>query len=152
MSSSSAGILLALGKLLASVTFASILLGALVPANGNQCGPPCVPGDEEIMSPKEHGTSSVPVMKKLRWKCSWKEADRICNYNRHYVENSGYWETTTFLHETKDARSKGQPIEFYDSNTGRLLFTAPVGRSWNAFIAESKNHGWPSFRDEEVRK
>lgn len=41
-------------------------------------------------------------------------------------------------------------ITFYDSVTGKPLFVAPRGRSWNSFISESKKHGWPSFRDEEV--
>lgn len=43
-------------------------------------------------------------------------------------------------------------MEFYDSNTGKLLFTAPLDRSWDSFLAESKRHGWPSFRDKEVSK
>ena len=30
---------------------------------------PCVIGDEEIMSPKAHGTSATPVMDNLRWEC-----------------------------------------------------------------------------------
>ena len=34
--------------------------------------------------------------------------------------------------------------------TGKSLFRAPVGRSLGDFIVESENHGWPSFRDEEV--
>ena len=41
-------------------------------------------------------------------------------------------------------------ITFYDSNTGEPLFVAPKGRSWDSFVRESKVHGWPSFRDEEV--
>ena len=41
-------------------------------------------------------------------------------------------------------------MHFYDSNTGKLLFTAPIGRSWEDFLAESRHHGWPSFRDQEV--
>jgi peptide methionine sulfoxide reductase MsrB len=41
-------------------------------------------------------------------------------------------------------------MKFYDSNTGKLLFTAPINRSWNEFLTESKYHGWPSFRDQEV--
>lgn len=32
-------------------------------------GDPCVMGDEEIMSPKAHGTSATPVMENLRWEC-----------------------------------------------------------------------------------
>ena len=41
-------------------------------------------------------------------------------------------------------------ITFYDTVTGKPLFVAPKGRSWAAFVKESKAHGWPSFRDEEV--
>merc|ERR1712224_973837 len=39
---------------------------------------------------------------------------------------------------------------FYDSNTGNELFTAPEGRSFEQFVKESRVHGWPSFRDDEV--
>ena len=39
---------------------------------------------------------------------------------------------------------------YYDSVTGLPLFRAPVGRSFEEFLEESKAHGWPSFRDEEV--
>ncbi len=42
------------------------------------------------------------------------------------------------------------PITFYDSNTGKPLFIAPKGRTFDDFINESSEHGWPSFRDEEV--
>lgn len=108
---------------------------------------PCVMGDESIMSPKAHGTSIVPVQSELRWGCDRKTADRICNYNRHYAEHSGYWETTNFIEEE---RSHGGEITFYDSNTGKPLFVAPRGRSFDQFLLESRNHGWPSFRDEEV--
>ena len=34
--------------------------------------------------------------------------------------------------------------------SSKPLFIAPQGRSWADFIKESKAHGWPSFRDEEV--
>ena len=36
------------------------------------------------------------------------------------------------------------------SVTGKPLFSAPRGRTFEAFVKESKVHGWPSFRDEEV--
>lgn len=39
---------------------------------------------------------------------------------------------------------------YYDSVTGKLLYTAPRGRTFEEFKAESKSHGWPSFRDSEV--
>ena len=110
--------------------------------------PPCVMCDESVMSQKAHGTSAVPVQKNLRWSCDEQTADNICNFNRHYAERGGYWErSTTFLKE--EGMTEGDVL-FHDSNTGKQLFTAPVGRSWESFVRESKQHGWPSFRDSEV--
>ncbi|MGK3745445.1 MAG: peptide methionine sulfoxide reductase MsrB [Bacillariaceae sp.] len=103
--------------------------------------------EESVMSQKGHGTSQSPVQKELRWNCDNETADRICNFNRHYAEFGGYWESTTFLSSVKDT---DQPINFYDSVTGELLFKAPIGRTMDEFVKESKSHGWPSFRDEEV--
>ena len=101
---------------------------------------------EDVMSQKAHGTSEKPVQKNLRWKCDYDTADRICNFNRHYAEYAGYWTSTTFLNEV----DRENPTEYYDSVTGKLLFTAPVGRTMEEFLKESQSHGWPSFRDEEV--
>ena len=41
-------------------------------------------------------------------------------------------------------------MTYYDSITGKALFKAPMGRTMEVFIEESKRHGWPSFRDDEV--
>ena len=109
---------------------------------------PCVMGDESIMAQKSHGTSAKPVQNKLRWGCKVDLADRICNFNRHYAENAGYWLQTSFLND--EAQSAGD-LTFYDSVTGKPLFTAGKERSWDAFVKESKSHGWPSFRDSEVK-
>ena len=91
--------------------------------------------------------------------------------NRHYAENAGYWLQTSFLND--EAQSAGD-LTFYDSVrvphtassgeppraspnpepdqvTGKPLFTAGKERSWDAFVKESKSHGWPSFRDSEVK-
>jgi hypothetical protein len=58
------------------------------------------------------------------------------SFGSHYAEFSGYFEgRTKFLQEAKNST---QPIEFYDSNTGKLLFTAPIGRSMDDFLIESK--------------
>lgn len=105
-------------------------------------------GDESIMCRKKHGTSNTPVQSDLRWSCDPKLADRICNYNRHFAESSGYWRKTNFLKE--EGASNDKEITFYDSNTGKALFIAPKGRTMQEFIVESSSHGWPSFRDEEV--
>ena len=93
------------------------------------------------------GTSATPVQKDLRWNCDAQTADRICNFNRHYAEFAGYWEQTSFLKDESEASGE---ISFYDSNTGNELFTAPKGRSFEQFVKESRVHGWPSFRDDEV--
>lgn len=50
----------------------------------------------------------------------------------------------------KSIKDEEGPIKFYDSVTGAHLFTAPIGRSMEDFIKESRSHGWPSFRDQEV--
>jgi len=103
-------------------------------------------GGEEIMSEKVHGTSEKAVMKELKWGCDYATADRICNFNRHYAEHAGYWQTTDYL----DQVDKSEPTKYYDAVTGNHLFTAPVGRDMESYLNESTKHGWPSFRDEEV--
>jgi peptide methionine sulfoxide reductase MsrB len=45
---------------------------------------------------------------------------------------------------------RSRETTFYDSVTGRPLFVAPRGRSFAEWEAESRDHGWPSFRDAEV--
>lgn len=65
--------------------------------------------------------------------------------NDCYISVSGYFETTKFMN---DAKANSGEINFYDSNTGKLLFTAPKGRTLEEFLVESRAHGWPSFRGE----
>lgn len=109
-----------------------------------------VVGDESIMKAKAHGTSETPVQTDLRWGCDFDTADRICNYNRHYAEFSGYFQRKTTFVKDAQSKSEGEEITFYDSNTGKALFYAPRGRTMDAFLKESAAHGWPSFRDSEV--
>jgi peptide methionine sulfoxide reductase MsrB len=92
------------------------------------------------------------VQTDLRWGSSAETADRICCFNRHYAEHSGYFQQTAFFGspEARKAESDNSPITFYDSVTGNPLFRAPVGRTWAEFRRESIAHGWPSFRDSEV--
>ena len=61
------------------------------------------------------------------------------------------WEATFNRPDFEDVvlNAKG-PITFYDSVTGKPLFVAPMDRSAQQFVQESKIHGWPSFRDQEV--
>jgi len=133
--------------LLLAIRWASSVC-ALFGGRAAKCEAPCVPGDESIMRPKNHGTSDKPAQTDLRWQCSAAIADRICNFNRRYAEHSGYWEDeATFLHEES---ADTAPITFYDSNRGKPLFRAPgPSRTWDDFVEESRKHGWPSFRDED---
>ena len=39
---------------------------------------------------------------------------------------------------------------YYDAVSGLPMFKAPIGRSVSDFLHESRDHGWPSFRDAEV--
>ena len=104
---------------------------------------------EEVMKEKAHGTCEKPVQADLKYGCDFSTADRICCFNRHYAEYSGYAfkEPRTWVQEIQDVSG---PVTYYDSVTGKPLFKAPVGRSVQDFIDESKKHGWPSFRDDEV--
>jgi peptide methionine sulfoxide reductase MsrB len=119
------------------------------PSNGSDV---IVSGDESIMSKTAHGTSTNPVQNNLKWNADRALSDRICNFNRHGAERSGYWtQNSTFLTSTEaDTMLQGEEVTFLDSNTGKSLFIAPRGRTAEEFIKESKAHGWPSFRDEEV--
>lgn len=111
-------------------------------------GAPVVMGTEAMMADKGtgHGTSTLPCQTNLRWNCDPDTANRICNYNRHYAEYGGYWKTTNFLKEV----DRTVQTVYYDSVSGKPLFVAPVGRSFEEFARESDSHGWPSFRDQEV--
>ena len=62
------------------------------------------------------------------------------------AQHAGYWTGTSFLSEV----DRSGETTFYDSVTGKPLFVAPRGRSFAEWEAESRSHGWPSFRDSEV--
>jgi peptide methionine sulfoxide reductase MsrB len=107
-------------------------------------------GAESIMSPKTHGTTEKSVQGDLKFAVNNQLADRICSFNRRFAEPAGSYRGTTFEKEFLSAASEAKPLTFYDSVTGKPLFRAPVGRSPEEFLAESRVHGWPSFRDDEV--
>jgi len=110
-----------------------------------------IAGSEELMSEKAHGTAAAPVQKVLRWECDSNTADRICCFNRHAAERSGYYSSVADFCSAVDASKRdGTEMTFYDSVTGKALFVAPRGRTWDDFLNESQIHGWPSFRDDEV--
>lgn len=54
---------------------------------------------------------------------------------------------SSFVQDLQSNRPSGQ-LDFYDSVTGAVLFSAPRERSLDDFLEESLVHGWPSFRDQ----
>jgi len=105
---------------------------------------------ETIMS-NSSGSCIGPVQTTLRWGVDQSLADRIGCHNRRGAEHSGYWtELPLFTAAIAVARKYRQPVNFYDSVTGKLLFSAPRGRTLDEFLTESTHHGWPSFRDAET--
>ena len=105
--------------------------------------------EESVMRQRAHGTSDKPAQQNLKFGCDFETADKICSFNRHYAEFSGYafQQKISWLDEIQ---KESEPRVYYDSVTGQPLFKAPIGRSVQEFIQESRAHGWPSFRDEEV--
>jgi len=75
-------------------------------------------------------------------------SDRICCNNHRYAEYSGYLVALVVALFSRLYPNAG--IVFYDSVCGIPLFIAPRGRTFEEYKEESLNHGWPSFRPEEL--
>ena len=75
-------------------------------------------------------------------------ASQIGCFNRAGAEPKGSWERTGLV-KAASRKQKGS-ITFYDTVSAKPLFVAPRNRTMADFLAESKVHGWPSFRDSEV--
>ena len=102
-----------------------------------------------VMSEKENGTCVGTPMANLKWNVDSDIANRICCFNRKWAESRSYAFGSDITWEATLNNTQGD-LTYYDSITGKALFRAPVGRTMAEFIEESKVHGWPSFRDEEV--
>ena len=74
-------------------------------------------------------------------------ADRICNFNRHYAEYAGYFLSTSFLKKSINGQKE---TTYYDSRHWEAIVRGTESRTFEEFESESRAHGWPSFRDEEV--
>ena len=100
-----------------------------------------------LMRARANGTCKKKPAQVLRWAVEVATADNICCFNRHYAEGSQSFATNTQY--MSDLLSGGE-VTYYDSITSKPLFVAPRGRSMESFLEESRQHGWPSFRDAEV--
>ena len=100
-----------------------------------------------LMQARAHGTCTAQPEAALRWGVDAALASQIGCFNRKGAEPSGYFENNpTFI----SSSSTVSPMTFYDSATRRPLFVAPRNRTWREFLDESRAHGWPSFRDDEL--
>ena len=120
-----------------------------------ESGGPTVHGTEDIMRPKQHGSTAAPVQATLRWDVDREVADNICSFNREGAEPSlsftNYQAFTKQLGWQRGVDMAAvEPTVYYDSVSGAPLFVAPRGRTVDDLLGESLRHGWPSFRREEV--
>jgi hypothetical protein len=53
-----------------------------------------------------------------------------------------------FIEELQRMKKLRTTIQFFDSNTGNLLFQAPVGRSYEELEMNCKINGWLCFTDD----
>ena len=81
-----------------------------------------------------------------RWNVDAALAERLTSdENTRAAEPWGSWATaSSFLEETDE-----RPTIFYDTRSGAALFRVTL-RQRAAFLEESEEHGWPSFRSEHV--
>jgi hypothetical protein len=74
-----------------------------------------------------------------------------CDPNQPYPEPNGFFarpDVALFSH----INASSGVTTFYDSVCGVPVFQAPMGRTFAEWQAETEEHGWPSFRSEEVVK
>lgn len=106
---------------------------------------------------------TAPIQKGLRYNLSGRpnqlggppdetQADAVCcdpNY-KPYAEPGGTFaqpDIDLFKHVNQSGITT-----FYDSVCGLPVFMAPLNRTLATWVAETTDHGWPSFRDAEIVK
>jgi len=112
--------------------------------------------------PPAFNTCRSPIQRQLRYNISSRTeptvpvpvdpseslAEAICCDNRTKV-----YAEPQFLYQAPDIALFDKisgTTTFYDSACGVPLFKAPVNRSMADFKADTDEHGWPSFRKQEV--
>eukprot|EP00747_Dinoflagellata_sp_TGD_P149013 gnl/TRDRNA2_/TRDRNA2_176978_c0_seq18.p1 gnl/TRDRNA2_/TRDRNA2_176978_c0~~gnl/TRDRNA2_/TRDRNA2_176978_c0_seq18.p1 ORF type:complete len:241 (+),score=39.51 gnl/TRDRNA2_/TRDRNA2_176978_c0_seq18:54-776(+) len=108
--------------------------GVKAPTNARQCLLDCLQTTELLYSCEQ-------------WRATYAW---VCCNNQRYAEPRGFQERVLFFNKLEASGASNGEISFYDSQCGKLLYVAPRGRSYEEFKKESKSHGWPSFRKEEV--
>ena len=105
--------------------------------------PPIVVGPDDLMRMKAFGTCVAAPASALRWGADGDTAKDICCHNQWRAEYSGYWaERSAFVADV------ARGMRFLDSTTRSELFL--LRRTREAFLADSRAHGWPAFVADEV--
>jgi len=116
--------------------------------------------------PKEYDTCNAGVQSNLRYNISMfttpdgvpvnvssteSLATAICCDKRTkvFAEPRSLYEVVSLF---KEMRKNDGPTTFYDSVSGEPLFIAPRGRTQEDFENDTTEHGWPSFRPDELIK
>jgi len=121
---------------------------------------PCKARDDVVtegqpLCRRGRGTGDFLPHDRLRWGVAPElrvgmTAHTVCCGNHRFAEFSGYWLENPQYFEAAKAATPENPLVHFDSVCGVPLFVAPVGRTAQEWLAESTNHGWPSFRIEET--
>lgn len=85
----------------------------------------------------------------LRWNVDGDLASRLTESNTREAEPWGSWASTTSFLAELDEEDPAGPTTFYDTLSSVALFVVSVGQR-AAFLEESSEHGWPSFRSKHV--
>mmetsp|Transcript_56685 Transcript_56685/g.168727 ORF Transcript_56685/g.168727 Transcript_56685/m.168727 type:complete len:248 (+) Transcript_56685:59-802(+) len=93
-----------------------------------------------------------PVQENLRFGCSQARslALDICCHNSDFAEPPGFFDSVGAPGGLFAQLNRSGTTTFYDPVCGKPLFRAPVGRPFSDWRAESEEHGWPSFRQQEL--
>ena len=97
-------------------------------------------GPDSLMDQKEFGTCTERVyLRNLKWEVDPLVTAQINCFNRIYAEKKYSFLDSPFMEET----GEDGPITFYDPVNLVPVFKAPIGRTWEDFIEDSTEHGWP---------
>ena len=100
------------------------------------------------MKPKKNGFCVDSIQDDLKFGVDRVNASTICCFIRSLNDPSSYAFDTKWIEEI--TANGDNEFTYYDSVTGKPLFIAPRGRTFDKFYYESLDCGYPSFKDEEV--
>jgi peptide methionine sulfoxide reductase MsrB len=121
---------------------------------------------QSTLPPKEFNTCNGPLQSNLRYNISSLGNEYItapvavnkdetlaeaiaCDSRVNNYAEPRFLFQSPYVNLYKRMNQNGT-TNFYDAQCGALLFTAPVGRTFQDFQDDTNEHGWPSFRPKEI--